>query len=164
MSFYNGSVWPYDTAIVANGMKKHGYVQESNRLAWGLVEAAVAHEYSRLPEMFCGFTRAGHQHAGVVPHGLFARTPRRPGALFLILQSMLGIYAQAEENIVYVHNPVLPKWLGEVRLSNLTGGPHHDAAALPPTGQSHDVLGARQAGAGTHRGGRVTSRPAAREA
>jgi hypothetical protein len=44
------------------------------------------------------------------------------GALFLILQSMVGIYAQAEENIVYVHNPVLPKWLGEVTLSNLRVG------------------------------------------
>ena len=43
------------------------------------------------------------------------------GALFLILQSMLGIYAQAEENIVYVHNPALPKWLGEVTLSATSG-------------------------------------------
>ena len=57
VSFYNGSVWPFDTAVIANGMKKHGYTQESNRLAWGLVEAAGAHEYDRLPEMFCGFTR-----------------------------------------------------------------------------------------------------------
>ena len=57
VSFYNGSVWPFDTALIANGLKKHGYVQEANRLAWGLVEAATAHEYARLPEMFCGLTR-----------------------------------------------------------------------------------------------------------
>ena len=121
VSFYNGSVWPYDTALIANGMKKHGYVQESNRLAWGLVEAAGAHEYSRLPEMFCGFTRQSINKPVSFP---MACSPEAgsAGALFLILQSMVGIYAQAEENIVYVHNPVLPKWLGEVTLSNLKVG------------------------------------------
>jgi glycogen debranching enzyme len=121
VSFYNGSVWPYDTAIIANGMKKQGYVQESNRLAWGLVEAATAHEYARLPEIFCGFTRQSINRPVSFP---MACSPDAcsSGALFLILQSMVGIYAQAEENIVYVHNPELPKWLGEVTLSNLRVG------------------------------------------
>jgi len=121
ISFYNGSVWPADTALIANGMKKHGYVQESNRLAWGLVEAAAAHEYSRLPEMFCGFTRQALDRPVSFP---MACTPdaNSSAALFVVLQGMLGIYAQAEENIVYVHNPVLPKWLGEVSLSNLRVG------------------------------------------
>ncbi len=121
VSFYNGSVWPHDTAIAANGMKKHGYTQEADRLAWGLVEAAVAHEYARLPELFCGFTRRDINTPVSFP---MACSPdsASSGALFLILQSMLGIYAQAEENIVYVHNPALPKWLGEVTLSNLTVG------------------------------------------
>jgi len=121
VSFYNGSVWPFDTALIANGMKKHGYVQEANRLAWGLVEAAAAHEYARLPEIFCGFTRHSTDRPVSFP---MACSPdaNSSAALFLVLQSMLGIYAQAEENIVYVHNPVLPRWLGEVTLSNLRVG------------------------------------------
>ena len=121
VSFYNGSVWPFDTALIANGLKKHGYVQEANRLAWGLVEAAAAHEYARLPEMFCGFTRQTLDRPVSFP---MACSPdaNSAAALFLVLQSMLGIYAQAEENIVYVHNPVLPRWLGEVTLSNLHVG------------------------------------------
>ncbi len=121
ISFYNGSVWPFDTALIANGLKKHGYVQEAGRLAWGLVEAAGAHEYARLPEMFCGFTRQTVDRPVSFP---MACSPdaNSAAALFLVLQSMLGIYAQAEENIVYVHNPVLPRWLGEVTLSNLRVG------------------------------------------
>lgn len=121
VSFYNGSVWPFDTALIANGLKKHGYVHESNRLAWGLVEAASAYEYSRLPELFCGFTRQSIDRPVSFP---MACSPdaNSSAALFLVLQSMLGIYAQAEENIVYVHNPVLPRWLGEVTLSNLRVG------------------------------------------
>ena len=121
VSFYNGSVWPHDTAIAANGMKKHGFTQESNRLAWGLVEAAVAHEYARLPEMFCGFTRQSINTPVSYPMAC-APDASSSGALFHMLQAMLGIYAQAEENIVYVHNPMLPKWLGEVNLSNLKVG------------------------------------------
>ncbi|HTX68936.1 MAG TPA: glycogen debranching N-terminal domain-containing protein [Thermoleophilia bacterium] len=121
VSFYNGSVWPFDTALIANGLKKHGYVQEANRLAWGLVEAAAAHEYARLPEMYCGFTRHAVDRPVSFP---MACSPdsNSAAALFLVLQSMVGIYAQAEENIVYVHNPVLPRWLGEVTLSNLRVG------------------------------------------
>ena len=134
VSFYNGSVWPFDTAVIANGMKKHGYTQESNRLAWGLVEAAGAHEYERLPEMFCGFTRRSINKPVAFP---MACSPdaSSAGALFLILQSMLGIYAQADENIVYVHDPDLPKWLGEVTLTNLKVGRTQHAPALSPRGQ-----------------------------
>ena len=118
VSFYNGSVWPFDTALIANGLKKHGYVQEASRLSWGLLEAASAHEYARLPEILCGFTRQAVDRPVSFP---MACSPdaNSAAALFLVLQSMLGIYAQAEENIVYVHNPVLPRWLGEVTLSNL---------------------------------------------
>lgn len=121
VSFYNGSVWPFDTALIANGLKKHGYVQEANRLALGLVEAAAAHEYSRLPEMFCGFTREA-LHLPVAFPMACSPDGGSAAALFLVLQAMLGIYAQAEENIVYVHNPVLPSWLREVTLSNLRVG------------------------------------------
>lgn len=121
MSFYNGSVWPFDTAIIANGLKKHGYAQESNRLALGLLEAALAHEYDRLPELFCGFSRQSSPRPVSFPMACWPHAAAS-GALFLILQSMLGIYAQAEENVVYVHNPVLPRWVGEVGLRNLQIG------------------------------------------
>ena len=81
----------------------------------------MAHEYSRLPELFCGFTRQAINKPVSFP---MACSPDAgsSGALFSILQSMVGVYAQAETNIVYVHNPVLPKWLGEVTLSNLHVG------------------------------------------
>jgi len=118
VSFYNGGVWPFDTAIAANALKKLGYVQESNRLAKGLFDAALGHDSDRLPELFCGFTRQSSERPVAFPMACspFAASS---GALLLMLQAMLGIYAQAEENIVYVHNPVLPSWLGDVTLSNL---------------------------------------------
>jgi len=121
MSFYNGSVWPFDTAIVANGLKKHGFAQESNRIALGLFETALAYEHSRLPELFCGFNRQSSPRPVSFPMACWPHAAAS-GALFLVLQSMLGIYAQADENVVYVHNPVLPKWVGELGLRNLKIG------------------------------------------
>ncbi len=121
VSFYNGSVWPFDTAIAAFGMKKHGFAAEANTLAWELVQAAVAHEYARLPELYCGFARQSSGGPVTFPMAC-APDAASSGALFLLLQSMLGIYAQAEANIVYVHNPELPPWLGEVTLRDLRVG------------------------------------------
>ena len=121
MSFYNGGVWPFDTAIAANGLKKHGFAQESNRLALGVVETALAYEHSRLPELFCGFSRQSSPRPVSFPMACQPHAASS-GALFLVLQSMLGIYAQADENVVYVHNPVLPKWIGELGLRNLRIG------------------------------------------
>ncbi len=121
MSFYNGGVWPFDTAIAANGLKKHGYAQESNRLALGLFEAALTYEHTRLPELFCGFSRQSSPRPVSFPMACWPHAAAS-GAAFLVLQSMLGIYAQADENVVYVHDPVLPKWIGQLGLRNLQIG------------------------------------------
>jgi glycogen debranching enzyme len=121
MSLYNGSVWPFDNALIVNGLKKHGFTQEANRLAGALFDAALEQQYSRLPEFICGFTRQAVNRPVAYP---MACSPDAPaaGAPFLMLQAMLGLYASAAENVLYVHNPLLPKWLNEVTLSNLSVG------------------------------------------
>ena len=64
-SYHNGSVWPHDNAIIAAGLLRYGFVEEAQRIATALLEAA---EYSdgRLPELFCGFSR--DQFAEPVPY------------------------------------------------------------------------------------------------
>ncbi|MGZ4199503.1 MAG: amylo-alpha-1,6-glucosidase [Thermoleophilia bacterium] len=121
MSLYNGSVWPFDNALIVNGLKKHGFTQEANRLTGAMFDAALEQQYSRLPEFICGFTRQAVNRPVTYP---MACSPDAPaaGAPFLMLQAMLGLYASAAENVLYVHNPLLPKWLGEVTLSNLSVG------------------------------------------
>ena len=121
MSYYNGCVWPFDNALIVNGLKKHGYTQEANRLAGAMFDAALEQQYSRLPEFFCGFTRQAVNRPVAYPMACSPDSPAA-GAAFLMLQAMLGLYASAAENVLYVHNPLLPKWLGEVTLSNLSVG------------------------------------------
>jgi glycogen debranching enzyme len=56
ISYHNGSVWPHDSSIVAAGLMRYGYVEQAQRIALGLVDAAE-HFGGRLPELFCGFDR-----------------------------------------------------------------------------------------------------------
>lgn len=56
MSYHNGSVWPHDSALVAAGLMRYGYVEQAQRIAVGLLDAAD-HFDGRLPELFCGFDR-----------------------------------------------------------------------------------------------------------
>jgi len=121
MSYHNGSVWPHDNALIAAGLKRYRFARSTNRLATALFDAAVAADDSRLPELFCGFTR---------------RTPNRPvsypiacspqawaaGAPFLMLQAILGLSARAHENLLTVNLPHLPTWLNTVEVRNLKVG------------------------------------------
>jgi len=54
MSYHNGSVWPHDSAIVASGLMRYGFVAEAQQVALGLLDAAKSFG-GRLPELFCGF-------------------------------------------------------------------------------------------------------------
>jgi len=121
VSFYNGSVWPFDNALIAYAVKKQGYAQEANRIISGIVEAARHYTDARLPELFCGFTRQSMARPVSFPMAC-SPTAASAGAPFLMLQALLGLYPAAEDNILYVHSPTLPKWLGEVSVTNLRIG------------------------------------------
>ncbi|MDQ3145468.1 MAG: amylo-alpha-1,6-glucosidase [Actinomycetota bacterium] len=56
-SYHNGSVWPHDSAIAVAGLMRYGFVEEAQRVAMGLLDAAAA-SGGRLPELFGGLDRA----------------------------------------------------------------------------------------------------------
>jgi glycogen debranching enzyme len=69
LSYHNGSVWPHDTMLAAEGMAFYGHVAEARAVAAGMREAA-AHFGNTLPELFGGFSRTDfpvpvkYHHAG----------------------------------------------------------------------------------------------------
>lgn len=121
MSYHNGSIWPHDNAIIARGLKRYGRTKEAEFVATGLFDAAIHHDYFRLPELFCGFTRRGNNWPVEYP---VACSPQAwaAGAIFMILQSILGLTPDAPNNILFVNNPTLPVWLNKVGFSNLQIG------------------------------------------
>ena len=69
MSYHNGSVWPHDTMLAAEGMARYGFLDEARTVATGIRDAA-GHFGNSLPELFGGFSRSDfpvpvkYHHAG----------------------------------------------------------------------------------------------------
>ncbi len=57
ISYHCGSVWPHDSAIVAAGLMRYGFVEESHRVILALLDAA-GQQGGRLPELFSGLERS----------------------------------------------------------------------------------------------------------
>lgn len=69
MSYHNGSVWPHDTMLAAEGMAAYGFLDDARTVATGIRDAA-GHFGNSLPELFGGFSRTDfpvpvkYHHAG----------------------------------------------------------------------------------------------------
>ncbi|MGH2739878.1 MAG: amylo-alpha-1,6-glucosidase [Actinomycetota bacterium] len=121
MSYHNGSVWPHDNALIAAGLKRYGFVTNTNVVATVIFDAAIHTEYMRLPELYCGFTRRSPNRPVQYP---VACSPQgwAAGSPFLLLQAMLGISARAPEGLLTVNKPHLPPWLNHVELRGMRVG------------------------------------------
>jgi glycogen debranching enzyme len=121
MSYHNGSVWPHDNAIIAAGMKRYGRDEEVMKIASALFDVSTGARDFRLPELYCGFDRS--ERASVVAYPV-ACIPQAwaAGAPLLMLQAMLGISADAPARALRIERPMLPEWLGRIRLDGLRVG------------------------------------------
>jgi glycogen debranching enzyme len=121
IGYHTGSVWPHDTSLIAAGLKRYGFEDESNRLVGHVFQAAQQFDQYRLPELFCGFDR--DQSALPVPYPV-ACSPQAwaAGASFLFLETMLGLRPHASTGELELLHPNLPDWIGKVTLTNLRIG------------------------------------------
>lgn len=118
-SYHDGSVWPHDNSIIAWGLKKYGYSDEANMIITSLVEASKHFDY-RLPELFCGYPRKGGE-APVIYHSTCSPQAWASGSIILFIQTMLGLYPDAPNGILYVR-PTLPEWIKIVTIKNMVVG------------------------------------------
>jgi glycogen debranching enzyme len=128
MSYHNGSVWPHDNALIARGFCRYGLRRSALKILTGLLDASLFFDLHRLPELFCGFDREPGQAPTLYP---VACSPQSwaAGAVFMILESCLGIRLQASPPRVTFRRTVLPASLPRVELKNLSlGGATADLA------------------------------------
>ncbi|MDQ3784733.1 MAG: amylo-alpha-1,6-glucosidase [Actinomycetota bacterium] len=57
IGYHTGSIWPHDTGLAAEGMRRYGQRDSAARLLEALLSAAGYFEH-RLPEVFAGFSRS----------------------------------------------------------------------------------------------------------
>jgi len=84
-------------------------------------DAAAVADLNRLPELYCGISRDGAAAPVSYP---VSCSPQAwaSGALFLMLQGVLGILPDAPHHLLHVRNPVLPAHLQELTITNLAVG------------------------------------------
>ena len=118
MAYHNGSVWPHDNALIALGLARYGHKDEVLKIFEGLVDAAVYDEFSRLPELFCGFTRRRKRGPTAYP---VACSPQAwaAAAPFALVAAATGLDLGHEEGMVRLANPALPSFLGDLVLGDV---------------------------------------------
>lgn len=121
MSYHNGSVWPHDVSLIARGLSKYGFTEETLKLATSLFDASLFIELQRLPELFCGFDRRKGEGPTNYP---VACSPQAwaVATVYLLLESCLHIDIYAEQKKVYFYNPVIPVDTDEIKIHQLKLG------------------------------------------
>ena len=96
-------MWPHDTALIAEGMRRYGFRDEATRLACAVLDAAEAFSH-QLPEVFAGFARDDANAPIRYPDAL---TPQSwaAGAPLLALRTLLGLEPDGGELRCEPHLP-----------------------------------------------------------
>ncbi|WP_279607960.1 glycogen debranching N-terminal domain-containing protein [Paraburkholderia phenazinium] len=119
-SYQKGAVWPHDNGLIAQGFKRYGYSAEAARVAFDVCEAGSFFRLNQLPELYAGLHRDDANFPVQYPG---ANVPQAwaAGAVFSLLQALLGLQPDAPHEILYV-DPDLPPWLNDLTLRDLRVG------------------------------------------
>ncbi|HEY8687170.1 MAG TPA: glycogen debranching N-terminal domain-containing protein [Chloroflexota bacterium] len=119
-SYHNGSIWPFENALIASGLKKYGYVVETQAVLDSLLDASLSFEYRRWPEVYAGVSR---EVGGVLARQPDASRPQAwsAGAIFSLLQTILGAAPAPFSKRIDI-TPALPSCLNEIVIRNLRMG------------------------------------------
>lgn len=117
-SYHDGSIWPFENALMMAGLKKYGYVMAAQKIHEAVIAASEYFEYRRWPEVYCGVTK---EAAGVLARQPDACRPQAwsAGAIFLILQTWLGVAPRGFARHVDI-TPVLPRGLDELTVEGMS--------------------------------------------
>ncbi|MEW6057066.1 MAG: glycogen debranching N-terminal domain-containing protein [Bdellovibrionota bacterium] len=118
MSYHNGSVWPHDNSIIAEGLRMYSQSTHLQSLGDALFDVAGVSDDFRLPELFCGFRRRNLEPP--VPYEVACRPQAwAAGSIFLVLKALLGIQMKIDFNTVVFRNPLLPSRVSSLELKDL---------------------------------------------
>jgi glycogen debranching enzyme len=121
LSYHNGSIWPHDNSIIANGMAKYGYKKIAGRVLLAMLDLSSEVELRRLPELFCGLKRRAGEGPTLYP---VACSPQAwaSGTPFFILGGCLGISLHSELGRIVFDRPFLPEGISQIAIRNLRCG------------------------------------------
>lgn len=121
LSYHNGSVWPHENAIIAEGLRRLGRLSDVHRLLRGILEAGHHQPGYRLPELFCGFERGNANKPIDYP---VSCSPQAwaAGAIFQMISACINFQPDALNNRIRIVEPFLPEWFGTMKIRGLKVG------------------------------------------
>jgi len=119
MSYHNGSVWPHDNSLIADGLLRYGFAPQAHAILDALLAASRADPLARLPELYCGFARNWVKGDTPVAYPVSC-SPQAwaAAAVPLIVSGLLGLRMDAARGVLMV-DPDLPAGLGEIAIQGM---------------------------------------------
>lgn len=119
MAYHNGSVWPHDNALIAEGMARYGFTGKAMVVFNALYDASLYMDQHRMPELFCGFDRRPEEGPTLYP---VACSPQAWAAatVFSLLQACLGLSFDPKKPEIRFRHPQLPPFLETVEITDLS--------------------------------------------
>jgi glycogen debranching enzyme len=116
ISYHCGSVWPHDNAIIAAGLMRYGFVEESHQVMGALIAAAPYFD-ERLPELFAGLSRSQFPFPVSYPTSCSPQAWAAASPL-LFLRSLLRFEPDIR-NAALNLAPTVPAWIGSLTLEQI---------------------------------------------
>jgi glycogen debranching enzyme len=137
LSYHDGSVWPFENGLIAQGLKKYGYVKETQDVFDALLDASLYFEYRRWPEVYTGVSK---RTGGVLGRQPDASRPQAwsAGLMFLFVQNILGMSSNPFSTRIDL-TPALPSCLDEIVVENASIAGSHISLRLVRQG-THVLL------------------------
>lgn len=121
ISYHNGSIWPHDNVIIADGFRKIGRIADAHQLMKELFDVAQNQQHFRLPELLCGFVR--QEATGPISYPVSC-SPQAwaAGSIFQLLKTCINMKPDASNKRICIIEPALPEWLENVTVKGLRVG------------------------------------------
>lgn len=118
MSYHNGSIWPHDNAIFAEGLRRYGLVDEMRRVHEALFAAIDTFPLRRVPELYCGFGQGVASRPVAYPTACAPQAWSSGTVLWLIAQ-MIGIRVDGIQRKIDFDSTGMAASVRWIRVENL---------------------------------------------
>jgi glycogen debranching enzyme len=141
LAYQQGSVWPFDNALIVSGLRRYGENAAALRVTAATLDAARAFRNGRLPEFIAGVQR--------LPGDAPSHTPRADplqawsaAAVPFMVSELLGLRADGFVKQLRVHNPLLPDGVDTLAVHDLRIGDARMSLSFSrqPDGASMQVI------------------------
>ncbi len=121
LSYHDGSVWPHDNAIIADGLGTAKRSDLAVKVLNAMFRVAKSEPDLRLPELFCGFTSDYAEQPIWYP---VSCSPQAwaAGSVFMMMQGSLGLSIHAADKSVHLLRPQLPEGVSKMEVRGLHVG------------------------------------------